>query len=63
MGVHMKRSFWSNCLVIVLALGLALCVLYVPMSPAVTGLLRARRAARLGTASVIAGLVVTSLPT
>ena len=38
--------------------GLALCALFVPMSRAVTVLLDARRAARAGTMSVIAGLVI-----
>lgn len=38
--------------------GLALCVLYVPMSRAITELLRDRRAARAGTTSVIAGLLI-----
>jgi len=38
--------------------GLALCVLYIPMCRAITNLLLDRRAARAGTTSVIAGLVI-----
>jgi hypothetical protein len=38
--------------------GLALCVLYIPMSRAITDLLAARRTARAGTTSVVAGLVI-----
>lgn len=38
--------------------GIALCVLYVPMSRAVTSLLGARRTASAGTTSVIAGLII-----